>query len=285
MQGGLSRGNVGAIAQLMLSAGARDPAQIAALADASRQLGDLGTTKRLLGSVILPDGDAFSAMRALAGVLDETACVAQHGETPVPTPFIRRHGFLAPDTLAAVKNLTHAHLEKFVSSEVHNGDYVGVSMATRRSVVLPDPHEFRALLLPSLLELVAGLDLKEILEVGELDLDRIELQVTAHGDGAYFRPHTDASLAANARRELSFVLYFRLRADGFSGGDLKLFDASEAQKRYTSESFTCIEPDDNSLILFPSRCVHEVSPVHMAAQPLSAGRFSLNGWIHQRHQF
>ena len=281
-QGGLTRGNIGAISQLTLSTVGRDPRQLATLADASRQLGDLETAKRLLGSFTVPDDAAFETMRSLASILSETGYVAGAADTPLPAPFIRRCAVLTPDVLAAVKDLTRDRLEQFVSSEIHDSAYVGVSLETRRSLVLADPDAFRVLILPSLFKIIAGLDLSCVLKTGELDCDRVELQVTAHGHGAYFRPHTDASHSTNADRELSFVLYYRLQERGFSGGDLRLFDASEAHERYASERYTCIEPDDNSLILFPSRCVHEVSPVQVAHQHLSAGRFSLNGWIHRR---
>ena len=281
-QGGLTRGNIGAIAQLTLSTVGGDPIQLATLADASRRLGDLETAKRLLGSFTVPDDAAFAAMRSLASILSGTGYVAAAGDTPLPAPFIHRRDVLTPDVLAAVKDLTRNRLEEFVSSGIHDSAYVGVSLETRRSLVLVDPDAFRALILPSLFSIIAGLDLSCVLKIGELDCDRVELQVTAHGDGAFFKPHTDASRSANADRELSFVLYYRLQEHGFSGGDLRLFDASEALEKYASERYTCIEPDDNSLILFPSRCVHEVSPVHVAHQQLQAGRFSLNGWIHRR---
>ncbi len=49
---------------------------------------------------------------------------------------------------------------------------------------------------------------------------------------------------------------------------------------YTSGiSFKDIEPRNNSLILFPPHCQHEVLPVTCPSGKFSDRRFTVNGWV------
>ena len=48
-------------------------------------------------------------------------------------------------------------------------------------------------------------------------------------------------------------------------------------------AFTRIEPEDNSIVLFPGRCVHEVTEVKCDPGDFGAGRFSLNGALWELH--
>lgn len=260
--------------------GVKDVAGIATLADTSRRLGDLETAGRLLAALQLPDDAAFARFGALRDVLDERGQAPSQAGVALPAPFVRRHDVLSADALAEVVRMTRERLRDFTASGVDDGESAGTTKM-RKSVVLPDAQAFRPLVLPRVWELVDRPEVKHALGFAPLDPSKVELQVTGHGDRAYFKPHGDASHAANVTREVSFVFYFRLEPDGFSGGELKLFDASHSEQRYASEAFTTIEPDANSLILFPSRCMHEVAPVHVPSGDLSAGRFSANGWIHR----
>jgi len=72
----------------------------------------------------------------------------------------------------------------------------------------------------------------------------LELKLTAHGDGAYFRPHIDMSIGPDRQplgatpgedRLLSAVYYFYAEPKAFSGGQLRLyaFGRSEDQRTTT----------------------------------------------------
>ncbi len=53
----------------------------------------------------------------------------------------------------------------------------------------------------------------------------VVLHMTVHGDGDYFKVHSDAVTPEIARREIGFVYYFMARQPcGFSGGTLRLFE-------------------------------------------------------------
>jgi Rps23 Pro-64 3,4-dihydroxylase Tpa1-like proline 4-hydroxylase len=52
---------------------------------------------------------------------------------------------------------------------------------------------------------------------------QIEMQITASGDGDYFRLHSDSD--AKSTREISFVYYFHREPRRFSGGELRLYQS------------------------------------------------------------
>ena len=65
-------------------------------------------------------------------------------------------------------------------------------------------------------------------------------------------------------------------AGASAGGDLLLHDGVVAN------THTRIEPLDNSIVLFPSHCVHEVTLVEGGPGDFGAGRFSVNGALRTR---
>ena len=100
----------------------------------------------------------------------------------------------------------------------------------------------------------------------------LELELAAHGDGAFYRPHLDIPVGPKRKpvsgsphedRVLSAVYYFHALPKGFSGGQLRLFrfgaDHSAAQAKPANH--VDFEPVRNSLIAFPSWTYHEVRPV------------------------
>ena len=93
----------------------------------------------------------------------------------------------------------------------------------------------------------------------------VEIQMTAHADGAFFRTHTDNGTYRLHRRTLSYVYFFGERERAFSGGEL-VFDG------------LTLTPDRNSIVFFPSGCLHEFRPVQAVA-PFRRSRFTINGWI------
>ena len=72
-------------------------------------------------------------------------------------------------------------------------------------------------------------------------------------------------------RVIDYVCYLHRRPRSCSGGDLLLPDGLVAS------TLTRIEPLDDSIVLFPSRCVHEVTVVECDPGGFGAGRFSVDG--------
>jgi len=110
----------------------------------------------------------------------------------------------------------------------------------------------------------------------------IELGMVAHGDGAFFAPHSDllrdGETTGPSVRILSAVYYFHKEPKGFTGGELRLqyIDATGPGARSVS-----IVPENNLLVIFPSWLTHEVTRVSCPSGAFDASRFSINCWIHR----
>jgi Rps23 Pro-64 3,4-dihydroxylase Tpa1-like proline 4-hydroxylase len=117
----------------------------------------------------------------------------------------------------------------------------------------------------------------------------LELELAAHGDGAFFRPHLDVPvghdrqpLGANPGedRVLSAVYYFYAEPKAFSGGQLRLYPFGPAPTGEEPQPVRHIElePVRNSLVAFPSWASHEVRPISCPSGQFADYRFALNCW-------
>lgn len=98
-----------------------------------------------------------------------------------------------------------------------------------------------------------------------------ELQITASGDGQFFKVHTDNGSPDTATRRLTFVHYFLLNEPRqFTGGELQL--------QLPDREITIL-PHHNSIVFFPSHLWHEVKPVSCPSALFADSRFTANGWI------
>lgn len=111
-----------------------------------------------------------------------------------------------------------------------------------------------------------------------------ELELVAHRDGDFYRPHIDTFTAGvrasggeddNSDRMISAVYYFHRQPKAFTGGELALFPFG------SEEPGVLIEPRHNRLAVFPSFALHEVLPVHCPGNRYEDARFAINCWIHR----
>jgi len=110
---------------------------------------------------------------------------------------------------------------------------------------------------------------------------RIEMQITASGDGDYFRLHSDSD--AKSTREISFVYYFHREPRRFSGGELRLYQSKMVNGQLIpADHPQTLSPRQDMLLLFPSTNDHEVLPVRVPTGAFTDSRFTINGWIHRR---
>jgi predicted 2-oxoglutarate/Fe(II)-dependent dioxygenase YbiX len=117
-------------------------------------------------------------------------------------------------------------------------------------------------------------DALERLGIPAFPVGVMEIQMTAHGDGEFFRQHTDSGSRATADRALTFVYYFHAEPKRYAGGELVFFGA------YGDEQI--VEPINDALILFDPHTPHEVRRVSCPSGRLEDGRFTLNGWLRRR---
>ena len=267
-----------AVTRLTLAQGALSPDRALGLANRCRQLGALSEARAIVRAA---GSQAESpALGALQRVLDEQDAVPPAADIALPAPFLVRDGFLSSAAMTRLIEVTRERHGDFVSSAVHDGDYEGVDTLTRRSEVLRDVAQIRAVFLPELSCAVADIALARLFGAALLRGDRIELQLTHHGNGAFFAPHSDSGKTTNQSRKISYVYYFDVGPRTFIGGGLRLFDSSPIDGRWSTESWTLINPLNNRLVLFPSHWPHEVELVKQDSPDWEGGRFSINGWLH-----
>ena len=79
---------------------------------------------------------------------------------------------------------------------------------------------------------------------------KLEVEMVAHGDGAFFAEHSDTLLEGQKfviRRIISAVYYFHRLPKSFTGGILRIYPLAGREK---SDAY--IEPVNDTLIFFPS---------------------------------
>ena len=123
--------------------------------------------------------------------------------------------------------------------------------------------------------------------VGDLGIphfepSKIDSELVAHGDGAFFRRHSDRfyGLEPGANdRLLTAVYYFYVEPKAFSGGALRLYSSQSDEEEC---SFVDVWPEQNALLVFPSSASHEVLTVSCPSGHFVNSRFAVNLWICRR---
>ena len=116
---------------------------------------------------------------------------------------------------------------------------------------------------------------------------KFEVEMVAHGDGAFFTEHRDTAIESEdsiegqkfvARRIISAVYYFHRLPKSFSGGVLRIYALAGSKK---SSELVEIEPVNDTLVFFPSWFPHEVLPVSCPSGRFEDSRFAINYWVHR----
>lgn len=276
-----------------------DAAQIEAL----RQVLSKSPTAPVLVELPMPDGTLLSLpSTAIVGVrtrpplsmqmaitLPTLTVSAQSAPQPVDTGVVGTAEPGVPDGIVPVHAVQvrevlspeeHARLLAHVESQM--ASFAGTRTSTgamnyRESMVLYHFAPFDELLR----EKVRGL-MPQVCEALKIPVatGAIEAQLTAHNDGNFYKVHNDNGSADTVHRALTFVYYFHRQPKGFSGGELRLYDHKNHNGyHYAADSYSTIEPLDNSMVLFESREMHEVLPVVCPSQQFMDSRFTINGWV------
>lgn len=192
-----------------------------------------------------------------------------------PTQIIQIENFLSLGEYQEILEIALSHTSDFVetSTTTRAADH-------RRSSALYATFfpQFYNLLRQKILNTVPSV--LESLNLSPFTISQVEMQLTAHNDGCYYRVHNDSGDTPTETRVLTYVYYFYREPKGFSGGELKLYETELngkfAKKRDRSHT---IEPHNNSIVFFNSRCMHEVMPVSCPSRKFEDSRFTLNGWL------
>lgn len=157
-------------------------------------------------------------------------------------------------------------------------DKLQVNETIRRARTLDDLAAFAGIFRKALLEQLEPA-LKR-LHHPSFPVGHIEMQITASGEGDYFRLHSDTD--SKSTREISFVYYFHREPRRFSGGELRLYQSKRVgDQLIPADHPQTLSPRQDMLLLFPSMNDHEVLPVRVPSNAFADSRFTINGWIHR----
>lgn len=114
------------------------------------------------------------------------------------------------------------------------------------------------------------------LKILPFEFGSIEMHLTSHNHGEFYKPHFDSGSPSTCDRVITFVYYFHSIPKQFTGGQL-LFLQNKPKP-------LIIEPDNNSIVFFDSSLLHAVHPVICPSKQFEHGRFTLNGWIRKKSE-
>lgn len=123
------------------------------------------------------------------------------------------------------------------------------------------------------------------LSLSPFTLSACEIELVAHGDGAFYKRHIDTATndpEAKTQRVLTGVFYFHAQPKGFSGGQLRLHAIAPPE---AGGGFCDIEPKHNRLVLFPAWAPHEVLPIICPSGAFEQSRFAINCWYRRASSF
>ncbi len=189
------------------------------------------------------------------------------------SPYLLVDDFLTPKDLAWVLAYALSQEPGYAAAKVTD-----TAQDYRRASVLHDLKPITDLFLPRVRAMAP--EAFGLLDLPPVAIKTIECQLTAHGDGDFFKRHNDNGSKETAGRYMSYVYYFNRTPPGFTGGLLRMYDTVVENGFYVAgKTFQDIKPRCNMLIMFPSHCPHEVTPVACPSGQFADRRFTVNGWI------
>jgi len=190
-------------------------------------------------------------------------------------PYRVYHNFLDSDAHEALLAWAIENEAKFELPGV--GKEGKVDALRRVSVVVSDFRPMKAIFSQRVLDLVPTL-IRD-LRVTPFEPSEVELELVAHNDGAFFKRHIDTFTGAarmESDRLLSGVYYFHAEPKAFLGGALRLYPFKD------EVNFAEVQPEQNTLLVFPSWAPHEVLPVSCPSGRFSDSRFAVNCWVRRQ---
>jgi SM-20-related protein len=163
---------------------------------------------------------------------------------------------------------------RFLPTKLNDNGTGRLDAVVRHSSVLKDLGRFADPLRRKALALQAGLE--TAFDLSHTTANSTQMEMVAHGDGAFYRPHTDTyggdEYTPGGRRRMTMVYYFNRMPRRFTGGRLRMFDLG-------GEQSIEIEPTHDSLLVFPSSALHEVETISCPDGAFAESRFAVNIWL------
>ncbi|MFM2042071.1 MAG: hypothetical protein RLY86_647 [Pseudomonadota bacterium] len=183
------------------------------------------------------------------------------------------HGFLGLDLAAELLDCVFQKRDEMKPTGVGYGETSRIDETFRRSTVLRDLGVYRE----KIIERATSVEpaILADLHIKPFERSRVEVEIVAHGDGAFCRRHIDTATGTHhpkTPRRLSMVWYAFRTPKAFTGGALRLYPI-------TGTEYTDIEPQHDMMVDFPSWMPHEVMPVSVPTGRFEDSRFAMNIWV------
>ena len=187
--------------------------------------------------------------------------------------------FLTEEELGDLWRFTISKEKELRPSRVYKADTgTGeVDTTRRRSRVFSELGDFRALFDARVR--AAAPQVFSHLGIRPFTIDHIDAQITATGNGEFFKAHTDNGHTPHKKRRISYVFYYYREPKPFTGGELRIYEPTTGDA--TKKKYKTITPTQNTVVFFDSGALHEVMPVRAVSDDVQASRFTLNGWIYK----
>lgn len=191
----------------------------------------------------------------------------------IPSPYALIDDFLSPSQLNDLLRYSISKQSEFIptTNSASDPNY-------RRSFYLMKFPEFSELMIKLVRKITPQIITH--LDINNFVIGQIESQMTAHNHGNYYKIHNDNGSPDCATRVLTYVYYYYREPRPFTGGELVIYD-SKIENGYSvaADSRKVIQPTNNTIIFFPSGCMHEVLPVSCPTEYFADSRFTINGWV------
>ena len=194
-------------------------------------------------------------------------------EEIIPSPYALINDFLSPTQLSELLSYSINKQPEFVptTNSANDPNY-------RRSFYLPYFPEFSELMINLVWKITP--QILTHLGMSNFAIGQIESQMTAHNHGNYYKIHNDSGSPDTATRTLTYVYYYYREPKAFTGGELVIYDSKiENGFSVAAKSHKVIQPQNNTIVFFPSHCMHEVLPVSCPSEYFADSRFTINGWV------
>jgi SM-20-related protein len=190
-----------------------------------------------------------------------------------PPPYGRTIDWLGQQMVTQLLLFAQIHRDSFCASPVSRADEraVGPDLAVRRSSKVELLGELRDALQARVLATLP--EMCRQLGNGQFNPSGLEIEMVAHGDGAFFVEHRDRLAGPGyGSRLISAICYFHRLPKSFAGGALRIYPIAGSKK---SSAFVEIEPANDTLVFFSSLFPHEVLPVSCPSGHFEDSRFAI----------
>lgn len=219
--------------------------------------------------------------------LESTAETKSRTEHPVDArcPYLKYREVLGANYVAGLLNYVVDRQRDFQLGAMHDRltRERFTDLTVRHSLYLRDLGEFAG----PIKAVVAGIADRAVraLNLSERRVEPQEFEITAYPDGGHIGAHIDTRAASDRVRILSCVYYFSATPRPFGGGELRLHGfpkpTAAAEAAAAPSPYVDIEPETDTLVIFPAWLSHEVQPIRVPSRAWADSRFTINCWIHR----